>query len=143
MNATTQEQNDQQRWWRCWRRSGRLSLSPIRIGSSRVGGGGRPAGSGEGDHRRRAERAPFYEVNFLGAPNGSAMAPSAALRDHSVPTDLLAGGDDPRSSGGAAAGCRRPNLVRCFLQAEPAHMLPRLSGVPIVISRARRVPGDV
>jgi len=26
-----------------------------------------------------------------------------------------------------------PNLVRCFLQAEPAHTLPRLSGVPIVI----------
>ncbi len=30
---------------------------PFPVGTSWVGGGGRPAGSGEGDHRRRAERA--------------------------------------------------------------------------------------
>ncbi len=78
---------------------------------------------------------PFYEVNFLGAPNwfsnGALGRPygitrfpltfSPAVTDPSQLTAV----QQPVADG--------PNLVRCFLQAEPAHTLPRLSGVPIVI----------
>ena len=78
---------------------------------------------------------PFYEVNFLGAPNwfsnGALGRPYGITR---LPLTFSPAVTDPSQlSAVQQPVADGPNLVRCFLQAEPAHKLPRLSGVPIVI----------
>ncbi len=78
---------------------------------------------------------PFYEVNFLGAPNwfsnGALGRPYGITR---LPLTFSPAVTDPSQLTAVQQPVAdSPNLVRCFLQAEPAHKLPRLSGVPIVI----------
>ena len=78
---------------------------------------------------------PFYEVNLLGPPNwfsnGALGRPYGITR---LPLTFSPTVTDPSQLTAiqqpVADG---PDLVRCFVQAEPAHKLLRLSGLPIVI----------
>ena len=78
---------------------------------------------------------PFYEVSLVGAPNwfsyGALGRPYGITR---IPLHFEPAVTDPAQLNPVQqATPDRPDLVRCFLQGQPVHRLPRLAGVPIVI----------
>jgi pimeloyl-ACP methyl ester carboxylesterase len=78
---------------------------------------------------------PFHDVVNIGPPNWFDYGPLArAWGITRVPITYAPAVTDP-SQLNAVQQARpdRPNLVRCYLQAEPARRLPRLRGIPIVI----------
>ena len=78
---------------------------------------------------------PFYEVDFIGAPDwfsyGGLGRPYGITR---LPLHFEPAITDPAQLNPVQQDRPDgPDLVRCYLQAEPARQLPRLRGIPIVI----------
>ena len=105
------------------------------IGRLRLADRGRAAEAGEGDHRDRAERAAGLRDRFQGR--------AGLVRRHRRAKDLGLGMvpiayDPPLKSGEELVFVRQdkpdaPDLVRGWLQAEPARKLPNLAKVPMLI----------
>jgi pimeloyl-ACP methyl ester carboxylesterase len=78
---------------------------------------------------------PFYEVSFTGAPNWfSYGALGRAYGITRLPLTFSPAVTDPAQLAPVQQSqADGPNMVRCFLQSEPAHKLTRLASIPIVV----------
>jgi pimeloyl-ACP methyl ester carboxylesterase len=79
--------------------------------------------------------APFHEVSFLGAPEW--FKDGAMARPWGITRGAMAfspAASDPKELNMTRqAAAESPEVVRCWLQAEPARRLTHLQGVPILI----------
>jgi pimeloyl-ACP methyl ester carboxylesterase len=78
---------------------------------------------------------PFYEMNFIGAPDwfsyGDLGRPYGITR---LPLRFQPEIADPAAlSPVLESRADGPDKIKCYLQSEPAHRLPRLARVPVVI----------
>jgi pimeloyl-ACP methyl ester carboxylesterase len=78
---------------------------------------------------------PFYEVSFTGAPTWfSYGALGRAYGITRVPLTFSPAITDPAQLAPVQQSqADGPNMVRCYLQSEPAHKLTQLAKVPIVV----------